>query len=201
MRSTLNAEEVNMINHLLTTAAVVLALAMPAWAQTATDQPAQPSATEELGTQATDQSEGTVATPEAIIPEQEETQLRAENLMGIEVVDLNGERIGEVTDLIFDENQKVTGVVVGVGGFLGIGKKEVGLKLDPAAMQEEPDTGQKTIVVNLNRTDFEAAPDFLTKEEREANERAEALQQQQQQQLQLQQQQQAPAAGDAGTIQ
>ncbi len=88
--------------------------------------------------------------------------------MGIEVVDLNGEKIGEVEDLIFDENEKITGVVVGVGGFLGIGKKEVGLNWDQAELQEEPDTGQKTIMVSLSKADFEAAPDFLTKEEREA---------------------------------
>ena len=160
-----------MMSHLLSTTAVILALTVPAWAQTTTDQPA------------------TAATEEAIITEQEETQLRADDLMGIEVVDASGEVIGEVEDLIFDEDKKIAGVVVGVGGFLGIGKKEVGLNWDQAQIQEEPDTRQKTIVVNLNRSQFEAAPDFVTKEEREAQERAEALQQQQQQQLQLQQQQ------------
>jgi sporulation protein YlmC with PRC-barrel domain len=190
-----------MIRHFLSTSAVVLALATPAWAQTATDQPTTipPPAAEESGSQPTAQPEGTAgAEPKAvepaagttgsegaIIPEQAETQLRAEDLMGTTVVGPDGTEIGEVEDLIFDEQEKITGVVVGVGGFLGIGKKEVGLDWDQARIEEDKDAGTKKIVIGLTKPDLEAAPDFKTKEERKAEEEAAA-----QQQL-LQQQQQA----------
>jgi sporulation protein YlmC with PRC-barrel domain len=175
-----------MIRPFLSTTAVVLALAAPAWAQTTTDQPTTtpPPATEESGAQPT-------AQPEAIIPEQTETQLRAEDLMGIPVVGSGDEEIGKVEDLIFDEQEKITGVVVGVGGFLGIGKKEVGLDWDQAKLEEVPDSGTKRIVIRLTKADLEAAPDFKTKEEQKAEEEAAAQQQQLQQQQEQQLQQQA----------
>ena len=186
-----------MIRLFLSTTAAVLALAAPAWAQTATDQPTTtpPPATEESGAQPTAQPEGTAgAEPEAvepaaggaIIPEQTETQLTAEDLKGIPVVGPGDEEIGKVEDIIFDEQEKITGVVVGVGGFLGIGKKEVGLDWDQAKLEEVPDSGSKRIVISLTKADLEAAPDFKTTEERKAEEEAAAAQQQ------LQQQQAAP---------
>jgi sporulation protein YlmC with PRC-barrel domain len=189
-----------MIRHFLSTSAVVLALATPAWAQTSTDQPtttpppapteeqqpmAQPEGTTEGAPEAVEPSAGTAGTEGAIIPEQAETQIRAEDLMGTTVVGPDGEEVGEVEDLIFDEQEKITGVVVGVGGFLGIGKKEVGLDWDQAAFAEDKDAGTKKIMINLTKADLEAAPDFKTKEEQKAEAEAAA-----QQQL-LQQQQQA----------
>jgi sporulation protein YlmC with PRC-barrel domain len=189
-----------MIRHFLSSTAVVLALATPAWAQTATDQPTtgQPPPAEQSGSQPTAQPEGTTegqpeavepaagtaGTEGAIIPEQAETQLRAEDLMGTPVVGPGDEEIGKVEDLIFDEQEKITGIVVGVGGFLGIGKKEVGLDWDQAKLEEDQDAGTKRIVIGLTKADLEAAPDFKTKEEREAEAQAAAQQQQLQQQQQ-----------------
>jgi sporulation protein YlmC with PRC-barrel domain len=196
-----------MTTHWLLTSAVVLALATPAWAQTTTDQPATtPPPAEETGSQPTTQPEGTAGTapqaaqPEAttapaagttgaeqtIKPEQAETELLAADLMGASVFGPDGKEVGAVEDLILDKQLKVAGVVVGVGGFLGIGKKEVGLDWEQAKLVESADTGTKTIAIGLTKADLEAAPDFKTKAEREAEELAAA----QQQQLQQQQQQQ-----------
>jgi sporulation protein YlmC with PRC-barrel domain len=87
---------------------------------------------------------------EAIIPEQAETQIRA--LMGTKVVGPGGEEIGKVEDPIFDENEKITCVVVDIGGFLGIGKKEVGLNWD----QAEPES--LTHVCELSADGLRSAP-------------------------------------------
>jgi sporulation protein YlmC with PRC-barrel domain len=187
-----------MIRHFLSTTALVLVLATPAWAQTTTDQPtttppapteeqqpmAQPEGTTEGQPEAVSPAAGTAGTEGAIIPEQEETQLRAEDLMGTTVVGPDGKEVGEVEDLIFDEQEKITGVVVGVGGFLGMGKKEVGLDWEQAKLEEKADTGEKTIMINLTKEDLEAAPDFKTTEEQKAEAEAAAQQQQLQQQQQ-----------------
>jgi sporulation protein YlmC with PRC-barrel domain len=203
-----------MTTHWLLTSAVVLTLATPAWAQTTTDQPATtPPPTEETGSQPTTQPEGTAGTEpqaaqpettapaagttgseETIIPEQAETQLLAADLMGASVFGPDGMEVGAVEDLILDKQLKVAGVVVGVGGFLGIGKKEVGLDWEQAKLVESADTGTKTITIGLTKADLEAAPDFKTKGEREAEEQAAAQQQQLQQQQQQQQQQTVPPA-------
>jgi sporulation protein YlmC with PRC-barrel domain len=197
-----------MTTHWLFTSAIVLALATPAWAQTTTEPPTTPPpAAEELGSQPTTQPEGTAVTeplapsPEAaapaagttgpeqtIIPEQAETELLAEDLMGTKVFGADGEEVGAVEDLIFDEQQKIAGVVIGVGGFLGIGKKEVGLNWEQAKLVESADTGTKTIMIGLTKADLEAAPDFKTTAEREAEEQAAAQQREFEQQQQQQQQ-------------
>lgn len=48
-------------------------------------------------------------------------------LIGADVYSAGGEKIGDVNDLILDPTGKVSGVVVGVGGFLGVGEKDVAL--------------------------------------------------------------------------
>jgi sporulation protein YlmC with PRC-barrel domain len=182
-----------MMKHLLTTTAIVLALATPALAQTTTTQPAAETA------QPKSQPSGatTPGAEKAIIPEQAPSQLRAEDLLGTKVFDAQGKNVGSVDDLIFDEQQKITGVVVGVGGFLGIGKKDVGLNWQQAKFLEDRDAGTKKIVISLTKADLEAAPDFKTKEERKAEEDA-AAQQKQVQQMQQQQQPQ-PMTPTTGT--
>lgn len=52
-------------------------------------------------------------------------QMMASDLIGTRVVSANNESIGDVNDVIVDRNGQVMAAVVGVGGFLGIGEKNV----------------------------------------------------------------------------
>ena len=61
------------------------------------------------------------------------------NFKGTDVVGPNEETIGGVNDLLFDKNGKILGVIVGVGGFLGIGQKSVAI--DMTAFQVVPAGG------------------------------------------------------------
>jgi sporulation protein YlmC with PRC-barrel domain len=177
-----------MMKHLVSTTAIVVALATPAWAQTYTQQPA--SQTSPAATAAPQTKESGTTADKAIIPEQTGNQLRAEDLMGTTVVDPEGKEVGTVDDVIFDEQKKI----VGVGGFLGIGKKDVGLDWQQAKLQEDQAAGTKKIQISLTKADLQAAPNFKTKEEQKAEEEAAAAAQQQQiQQQQLQQQPVPPA--------
>jgi sporulation protein YlmC with PRC-barrel domain len=60
----------------------------------------------------------------------------AEDLIGKKVVNANNETIGDINDLVID-NQKVVMAVIGVGGFLGIGEKEVAVPLDQLKLTED----------------------------------------------------------------
>ena len=55
---------------------------------------------------------------------------------GTDVIGPNNENIGGVTDVLFDKSGKIMGVIVGVGGFLGIGQKNVAM--DMSAFQVVP---------------------------------------------------------------
>jgi sporulation protein YlmC with PRC-barrel domain len=127
---------------------------------------------EEPATGTAEMEQPAAGSDEAVITEQKEGQMKAEDLMGMTVVSGQGEEIGQVRDLIFDQNEKITGVVVGVGGFLGIGAKNVALNWDQAEVQQNPDTGEEVILVTLTREELEAAPEFKTAEEKQAEEEA-----------------------------
>jgi sporulation protein YlmC with PRC-barrel domain len=66
-------------------------------------------------------------------------QMMASKLIGTTVVGANNESIGDVNDVIVDRNGQVMAVVIGVGGFLGIGEKDVAVpfqQLDFVASQQ-----------------------------------------------------------------
>lgn len=55
---------------------------------------------------------------------------RASDLEGKDVYDTAGENIGSISDVLLSENGEVMAVLVGVGGFLGIGQKDVAVSMD-----------------------------------------------------------------------
>lgn len=51
--------------------------------------------------------------------------INASQLMGLNVENPNGDKVGEIGEVILDDSGKVDGVVVDVGGFLGVGTHPV----------------------------------------------------------------------------
>jgi sporulation protein YlmC with PRC-barrel domain len=58
------------------------------------------------------------------------THIMASKLIGTRVVSANNESIGDINDVIVDRNGQAVAAVVGVGGFLGIGEKDVAIRFD-----------------------------------------------------------------------
>ena len=58
---------------------------------------------------------------------QKPDQWLASKFKGTDVVGADDKKIGDVSDILFDKNGKIEAFVVSVGGFLGIGAKEVAL--------------------------------------------------------------------------
>ena len=63
---------------------------------------------------------------------------RASKLVGVSIYGPNDENIGKVDDVLVDASGATKAVVVGVGGFLGMGKKEVGLPFSEIKWSEKP---------------------------------------------------------------
>ena len=55
---------------------------------------------------------------------------------------------------------EIEAVVVGVGGFIGIGKKDVAIALDRFTMEPTPDLSSTKLVLNATKEELEAAPAF-----------------------------------------
>jgi sporulation protein YlmC with PRC-barrel domain len=85
----------------------------------------------------------------------------ASSLMGASVYNStedNAETIGKVSDLVMHKDGKVVSVVVGVGGFLGIGSKNVAI--DYSQVRWEQGNGNWWIVVPTTTDQLKALPDF-----------------------------------------
>lgn len=73
---------------------------------------------------------GEMKVQDGFIIAQQQDQMVASNLMDANVIGADNESIGEVEDLLLDRQGRVVGVAVGVGGFLGIGEKDVAIPAD-----------------------------------------------------------------------
>ncbi|MER8760830.1 MULTISPECIES: PRC-barrel domain-containing protein [unclassified Mesorhizobium] len=136
-----------MIRTLLTTTAVATLIATGAFAQSATTPaPAQPPAVENSAPAAPVQrAEGSLVT----------------NIIGESVYNGTGdnaENIGKITDVVFDERGEVKSVVIGVGGFLGIGTKNV--VFDYKKMQWAERNGDRWLIAQTTKDELTAQPDF-----------------------------------------
>lgn len=152
--------------------------------QQPTTDPAQPIDPAQPAEPATAEAEQPATPPptEAVIPAQAAGDVRAEKLIGMTVYDTNGDKVGQVKDILFNEQGQATGVVLSVGGVLGLGAKSVGLQWSEVDIQPDAEVAK----VQYNKDQLEAAPDFKTQEAQKAE--ADAAQMQMQQQS-------APATG------
>ena len=109
-----------------------------------------------------------VAQPvEGQIFEQSADQVLGSTLLDATVASPEGETIGDVADMVVSSDGQITGVVIGVGGFLGIGEREVAVEFDQIEISED-EGGTITFVLNATREQLEAAPEFQTRADMEA---------------------------------
>jgi hypothetical protein len=69
---------------------------------------------------------------------------RVTDLEGKDVEDANGDNIGDITDVLVNEKGEVIAVLVGVGGFLGIGQKDVAVSMSALQFGPGKTEGLKT---------------------------------------------------------
>jgi sporulation protein YlmC with PRC-barrel domain len=65
-------------------------------------------------------------------------QWRASKLSGLNVYNDKNEKLGDISEVIIDKTGKVAGVVIGVGGFLGMGQHDIMVSMDKLKFVEEP---------------------------------------------------------------
>ena len=63
---------------------------------------------------------------------------RASKVVGLSVYNDNNESLGSINDLLMDKDGNIKGVVLGVGGFLGVGEHLVAIPFDKMKFVNEP---------------------------------------------------------------
>jgi hypothetical protein len=108
------------------------------------------AATDQTQTGAIDRSTMQQATPD---------QLTAETLVGTTVYGANEENIGEIGDVALTPEGQVDAVIVDVGGFLGVGEKQVAIGMDDLNFMADED-GDLYLFTNFTQEQLEAQPAY-----------------------------------------
>ena len=87
------------------------------------------------------------------------TAVLASQFMGQSVYTAANENVGEINDLIMNKDLDTIVVVVGVGGFLGIGQKDVAIPIDDITVMKDTDNTMR-LTINETKEHLEALPDF-----------------------------------------
>jgi sporulation protein YlmC with PRC-barrel domain len=80
------------------------------------------------------------------------------NVVGQSVYGTNGEKVGDINNLLFDNKGMVVAAVIGVGGFLGIGEKDVGVPFSAIKWQKNRDRDEMHI--DATKDQLKSAPAF-----------------------------------------
>ncbi|MCX5578252.1 PRC-barrel domain-containing protein [Kaistia terrae] len=143
-----------------TTALVALLAAGPALAQDATT-PADTTAP------AATTTEAVAPAGRFIVLEDGSTDWLASNLMGSTVYSGTDENLGKIVDILATDAGQVKAVVIGVGGFLGIGRKDVAVS--PSTLERvQIDNGVK-LVLKTTKEELNTAPEFKTAAQQESS--------------------------------
>ncbi len=120
------------LSRLVTMTAVAVALvasAAPVFAQSATVPSTSPPAASTAPRAAAPAATVTTTATAPAARHMRDNEMRASKVIGSSVYDTSDTKIGNIADLIVDRDGKVSDVVLGVGGFLGAGEKNVAVKV------------------------------------------------------------------------
>ena len=118
---------------------------------TTTTAETQPATTDQSSTQNTEQA---LAAPQGFL---------ASNVIGATVYSQDDQSIGDINDIILSPEGQPSQVIVGVGGFLGMGEKDVVLDMSKLKMAAT-DNGNLKIIVQTTPEELKNMPAFTKKQ-------------------------------------
>ncbi len=152
------------------TAMLAGSMAVPALAQSETTQQQNteiqksPDAATEMDKKAGDRDryDSLTSVKGATIGSEAVEGFLASNLMGSYVYSSNAEDaeiVGDINDLLVTDSGEIRAVIVGVGGFLGIGEKDVAIDFDRLALEQHGEPSFR-LVANVSKEDLENTNEF-----------------------------------------
>jgi sporulation protein YlmC with PRC-barrel domain len=137
---------------ILTTASVIALMAGSAFAQDTTmEKPAKtPAAQNEMAPVKTAAYTG---------------EMSVNDLINKSVKNANNETVGDINDIRVGSNGKIAAVIIGVGGFLGLGEKDVALPYDQLSFTRDGDGGL-VVTANVTKDSLQSAPQWKKPEDR-----------------------------------
>jgi PRC-barrel domain len=147
-----------MMKHTMTAAALAVALATPAFAQQTkpmTPPTSSPSSMSDKSMPATGAKQA------GFIQSQQSNEFRSSKLVGTSVYGPGDKSIGDVNDVLIGNHGEVRAVVIGVGGFLGVGEKNVAVPFDTLTITRKAGSNAiDKISTTYSKDDLKNAPKF-----------------------------------------
>jgi sporulation protein YlmC with PRC-barrel domain len=94
--------------------------------------------------------------------------IRASDLIGMKVYNEANEQIGDVADLVLDEDANLKAIVLDVGSYVGGGDRDVAIEPDTVVIEQQT-PGENRIVLHITKDSLQNAPAFKTAQAPQAN--------------------------------
>ena len=95
------------------------------------------------------------------VPQQTMSQVLVSKLIGAEVMSPAKQKVGKIEYLVMNKDGRVEAAVIGVGGFLGIDRKDVALSFDSLAVNYGPKNDIQSVTANVTKDSLKAAPAYV----------------------------------------
>ena len=84
------------------------------------------------------------------LSEQKTDDMLASSIIGKPAVNSQDETIGDVNNLVTDRSGKIVAALIGVGGFLGIGEKDVAVRFEDLKLNRDENDNVK-VTLNISK--------------------------------------------------
>lgn len=133
-------------------------------AATETDQTTTSSTTTDSATQAMTAENRTKLTRPEVTREgyqaAEATELTADKLTGARVYGPKDEDVGEINRIILNDQGQVDRVVLDVGGFLGVGERQIAVTMDELNIVKNAKGDDFRVYIDADQANLKAQPEF-----------------------------------------
>lgn len=127
-----------------------------------TDAASDPMATDAAAEGEADDAAAAASAAEKVEVEQAANEWRVDWITGASVTAPDGTNIGSISDLIVDgDTGTMKAAIIGVGGFLGIGEKQIALPWTDLVINSDA----QEITSDLTREEAEAAPEYVFRDQ------------------------------------
>ncbi len=103
------------------------------------------------------------------LTEQTQDEVLGTDFIGTPVATKGGEQVGRISNLVFGKDGSIELAVIGIGGFLGIGEKEVAVAFDN--LKSDTVNNKHVFVIDVTKDQIKAAPAYKTISDQKFKER------------------------------
>ena len=88
------------------------------------------------------------------------TDMLSSNVVGLDIYNGQNDKIGKIQDIAFDTSKKMTGYILSVGGFLGMGTRYVAVSPDAVNVSYDAQNKVWRSTMNATKDQLKQAPEF-----------------------------------------